>query len=70
MTQVDSIPGILARLADLVESADGLTYIPTPAQPSMTDGKRCPDSGAGSMCYHQWCIKNNDCLDRIARTQT
>lgn len=61
MTQADYVPAILDRLADLVEYADSL--------PSMVDSKKCPDSSAGLLCYDQWCIKNNDCFDRIARTQ-
>ncbi len=56
---------ILEGLVELVEYAESLTYQP----PAMAASKRCPDSSAGSPCYDEWCIKNNDCFDYRARTQ-
>lgn len=52
---------ILDRLADLVEYAESLTSTaPVAGEP---DSKRCSVSGAGTLCYDKWCIKNNDCRD-------
>lgn len=61
------VAAIRDQLADLVDCANSLTL--TAAVAGQSDSKRCSVSGAGSLCYDKWCIKNNDCRDRRAQTK-